>query len=158
MSREKLERLVDAVFLSGLWASYGDASVAAGYGNAARAVAKINWSFSRSRLGRADGTSDGESPEQTRHWLAAHRDRVRVGEAFGYVAGAPRPQSLRLTVPEMLMLLGELDSTAAFRLRVQDRIDVLVRAAEQADTRGDPIAQVLWDTADEARALLAGMS
>lgn len=155
MSAEKLERLVDAIYVSGLWASYGDAAKAADYGSAARAVANINWKFSRSRLGRADGTTQSEDSEKNKDWIADHPTHMRVGEAFGYVEGVPRPQRLRLTVPELLMLLGEMPSSPALRAKVHDQLDVLLAETDRAQARGDERVDELWHAVEESRALLA---
>lgn len=154
MSREKLEQLVEAIYVSGLWASYGDAAKAAGYGSAARAVANVNWQFSRSRLGRADGTSESEDADRNKDWIAQHHKHMRIGAAFGYVEGVPRSQSLRLTVPELLMLLGELPSSPVLRAKVHDRLDMLLAAADRAEEQGEPHLDDLWEAVDEARALL----
>ncbi len=146
-----LTEVNEVLYVSGLWASYGTVAEALGRPGAARAIANENWAQGRGRISRADGVAESEDREKELAWRATHADVMHVHRAFGYPEDRPAPQELAVTVPELLMLLGEMPTSAGLRLKLGQRLDTLLAAADRAGFDDD----VLWTAVDDLRALIA---
>lgn len=144
----RTDHAVRVITNSGLWASFGDAAKV--IGTAPRALANDMWD-SDCVLARADGTVESEDAEKEARWVESHPEAVRRDAAFGYRMGRPRPQELRLTPSEIRMLLGEMECTAALRIRLNDQLDHLLLEADRGED------EVVWNAVDELRALLKRM-
>lgn len=142
MANDRERRLLEAVFVSGLWASYGD--VAELLGTGARAYAMGTWNRpGRSRLARQNGDSWSTDIEKERRYQAMdrNRDADAVSVAFGYdmrIGGRPFPQKWRATVSDMRMLLGEQVATSALKERVEARREWL----RKASVTSEPVREV----------------
>lgn len=131
MDVDKTAELGATIRTSGLWASYGDAADALGAGRGARAVSSVDWDVP-GRFARATGAPDEIEGDRTEEQLATDAETARINSVFGYDK-KPWSKELRLTLPQLRMLLGDEPSDAALRLRLWARLDV----AEKRGTRKD---------------------
>jgi hypothetical protein len=145
-----LTSINEVLHISGLWTNYGTVADVLGRPGAARALANENWGQSRGRIARADGMPESEDQDREQAWRDTHVDEMRVHTAFGYVFDKPWPQDWWVGVSELQMLLGEMPSSAALRIKVGKRLDTLLAAADKAGYDDD----VLWTAVDELRALI----
>lgn len=146
-----LTEVNEALFVSGLWAAYGTVAEALRRPGAARALAQENWGQSRGRIARQDGITESADRDKELEWRAANPDVLHVDAAFGYVLDKPWPQEWAVTAPELSMLLGEMPSSAALRIKLGKRLDTLLAVADRAGYEDE----VLWQAVDDLRALIA---
>lgn len=146
-----LTEVNEALFVSGLWAAYGTVAETLGKPGAARAIANENWGQGRGRISRADGVAESEDREKELAWRETHADVMHVHRAFGYADDRPAPMEWVVTVPELMMLLGEMPTSAGLRIKLGKRLDELLVVADRAGYQDE----VLWAAVDDLRALIA---
>lgn len=147
-----LTEVNEVLHVSGLWSSYGVVADVMGKPGAARALANANWNQGRGRIARQSGITESEDSEKEQAWRDSHPDEVAVHEAFGYVLDKPWPREWVASADEIRMMLSLQPSTAALRLRLEQRLRTIVAAAERVDDAA------VWQVVDELRALIQRLS
>jgi hypothetical protein len=137
-----------------MWMSYSDAAPFLGYRHA-RPMANANWDPQVwTHLAKVDGTYLAENPERNHVFERDNGDLIAIIRAFGYDFPKPKPLAWRLSPEELRMLLGVRQSTAQFRMRLNERLDALLANADRLDGN-DPHYDAVWDAVDNLRGMLA---